>query len=160
MLPWVLDHHVDEAAFLWRQRDRLALAPHVDLAELGRWDARLEAHLDALRLGGDDALHRCRASLDKERDAGEVFVTTTLAAERGDMTAIAAVLDLLSERRRLARPFVAALAWTAPDRAAPVLDRLLAPTCPTALQTLGLAAAGAARRDPGPTLVQMLYKDD
>ncbi|MFY2561080.1 hypothetical protein ACN469_25990 [Corallococcus terminator] len=55
----VLEEHLEEAAFLWRQRERSLLAPDESLEELASGDeARLHAHLRALSVGGERVAER------------------------------------------------------------------------------------------------------
>jgi uncharacterized protein (TIGR02270 family) len=52
--------HLDEASFLYGQRLDYVHDPEVNWPDLGDWEARFEAHLDALVLGGEPALAICR----------------------------------------------------------------------------------------------------
>ena len=62
--------HLAEAAALWEQRPADRLNPDLSWLDLGTDEARLEAHLDALVLGGDLALAVCRQQ-SLAGDAGE-----------------------------------------------------------------------------------------
>lgn len=59
-LAWdVLKEHLQEAAFLWKQRQRSLLASDYVLAEIAEGDeARLLAHIDGLVIGGRPAAER------------------------------------------------------------------------------------------------------
>jgi len=50
----VVLQHAEEAAFLWLLRHAAVAAPHYSLADLGKLDGRVEAHLDGLRIAGPD----------------------------------------------------------------------------------------------------------
>jgi len=55
----VLEEHLDEAAFLWRQRTRVQVAPDVLLQDLAEGDEeRLMAHLEGLVIGSTSAAKR------------------------------------------------------------------------------------------------------
>lgn len=59
-LLWdVLEEHLQEAAFLWKQRQRSVLAPDYVLSEIAEGDeARLLAHIEGLVIGGRPAAER------------------------------------------------------------------------------------------------------
>ena len=62
--------HLEEAAALWEQRPADRLNPDLSWLDLGYDEGRLEAHLDALVIGGDLALAVCRQQA-LAGDAGE-----------------------------------------------------------------------------------------
>ena len=72
--------HLEEAAALWEQRDydRTALA----WPDLEDGDVRLEAHLDALVLGGDLALEACRRQSLSD-DPGERYAALRVFCRQG-----------------------------------------------------------------------------
>lgn len=51
--------HLEEASFLVAQRRAYLTDPEIDWPRLQPWEDRLEAHLDALVIGGDLALETC-----------------------------------------------------------------------------------------------------
>jgi uncharacterized protein (TIGR02270 family) len=59
--------HLEDASFLYGQRQAYLRDPEVNWADISAWEDRLEAHLDALMVGGDLALEVCR----KRAAAGE-----------------------------------------------------------------------------------------
>ena len=65
--------HLEEASFLYEQRrDGLLDDPDLAWTDLADTEERLEAHLDALVLGGDLALALCRERVE-EGDPGELY---------------------------------------------------------------------------------------
>lgn len=65
--------HLEEASFLYEQRRDVLLGnPELAWLDLGEYEDRLEAHLDALVLGEDLALAVCSQQSD-EGDAGELY---------------------------------------------------------------------------------------
>src|SRR5688572_19522370 len=56
MILEILQRHAEEVAFLWRLRDAAAVAPHHDRTSLAALDERLDAHLDGLRIAGDQGV--------------------------------------------------------------------------------------------------------
>ncbi|MFP2928405.1 TIGR02270 family protein [Pyxidicoccus sp. 3LG] len=55
----VVEEHLDEAAYLWSQRERALLSPEYVLADVAEGDeGRLRAHLEGLRIGGTPVIER------------------------------------------------------------------------------------------------------
>ena len=83
---------VDNAGFLWSQRDSAARDPRYDLKGLAEVDGRLAAQLDLLGRGGRAAWDGCAAAAEGEGGAGEVFAALSLALVRRDQGAVAALI--------------------------------------------------------------------
>lgn len=159
MAASILEQHASEAAFLWTLREGAAGDPHYDLADLARLDERVEANLDGLRIGGDDAWRICQRGLAVE-EPGELFVAAVIAAERGDLRGIASILDVGGEDPELQRGIVGGLAWLPFEILGGILPGLLDPACPAPLHTLGIAACASHRRDPGVPLDHAIYSEE
>ena len=54
IIPTIVYQHAEEAAFLWILRDATVWAPHCNLKNLARFDERVEAQIDRLRVDGDE----------------------------------------------------------------------------------------------------------
>jgi hypothetical protein len=87
VVPRVLDIHGEDAAFLWLTRDNAVQAPHHSLKDLAKLDDRVEAHLDGLRVSGDDGWHLAQEQL-KHRGPGEYFVAMMLALESDERSGL------------------------------------------------------------------------
>ena len=61
--------HLEEASFLYEQRLAYLHDPEVNWPDLGDWEERFEAHIDALVVGGELALEICRRRLSKATPA-------------------------------------------------------------------------------------------
>ena len=81
IIPSIVEEHAEEAAFLWLLRDRSVAAPHVRLKELARLDGRVEAHIDGLRVGGQEGWTIWQEALAYD-EPGEVFARAVLAFEQ------------------------------------------------------------------------------
>ena len=79
------EEHVDEAALLYLQRATLLADPlAIGWKRLASLEARLEAHLDALIVGGGQALKAWSARHAAEGGIGELYVGARLLSQRGD----------------------------------------------------------------------------
>ena len=74
--------HLEEAASLWEQRPADRENPDLAWFDLGDEEARLDAHLDALVVGGDLALAVCRQQA-LEGDAGELHAALRVFCRQG-----------------------------------------------------------------------------
>jgi hypothetical protein len=84
VLPEIIRQHAEMAAFLWTVYDRHLLNPDenpdMDAERLDRLVERLEAHLDGLRVAGEEG-RRIAAEVHAEYpEAGELFVVRMLEA--------------------------------------------------------------------------------
>jgi uncharacterized protein (TIGR02270 family) len=120
----IIDEHAEEAAFLWTQRDRAAVAAHYALKDLARLDERVEAHVDGLRVAGVAGWKTVFANL--EQGPGEVFAASVLAFESGDAERRAAVLPVACSAPALGRALASGVGWMEPATAIAVAEELAA----------------------------------
>lgn len=82
----IVRQHAEMAAFLWTSYDRHLLKPdrdpETDTEEVADLIERLEAHLDGLRIAGDDGLRIAEDRYKEFPEAGELFVLRMLAAKQ------------------------------------------------------------------------------
>src|SRR5262245_30085067 len=110
-IPRVLAIHAEEAAFLWLLRDAAVDAPHYKIGELSRLDNRVEAHIDGLRIAGDDGWEIVWKQAEGRSEPGELFAAAVMAFENGDTKRIDAVLNLAATKPELGRAVVSATGW-------------------------------------------------
>ncbi len=149
-LPAVIEQHAENAAFLWLVRSRSVDAPHLRLRDIVSLDSRLDAHLQGLLLAGDDGWNVCREALT-HKEAGEVFAAAVLAFSGGRDERVTTVLDVAISVPSLIRPVVSALGWIEEPLAASFI-RAFTSADSMLLKRVGVAAAAAHRRDPGPVI--------
>jgi len=153
----VLERHSEDAAFLWLTRDNAVRAPHYALADLIKLDDRVEAHIDGLRVAGDDGWALVLEQL-KHPEAGEYFAAMVLALESGRKEKIAAVLERASKEAPV-RGVVSALGWIDWEVAKPVVGGLIAAQ-EARLRRIAIAACAIARQNPGGHLAKTLADAD
>jgi uncharacterized protein (TIGR02270 family) len=158
VIPGILGQHVEDACFLWLLRDEAVNTPHFNVKDLAQLDGRVEAHIDGLRIAGDDGWQLCRKELDW-KEAGEVFAAAVLAFENGADDRIAEVLKIGAATPELSRGIVSALGWLNYEQAAPHIKNLCASDSP-ARRRIGIAASAFHRKDPGRSLQDAMSDPD
>ncbi|MDH3593374.1 MAG: hypothetical protein OEU09_17980 [Rhodospirillales bacterium] len=80
------EEHVEEAAFLYQQRISTVGDPHFHWINITEIEHSLEAHIDALEVGGDQGLKVCDRQVG-EGEAGELFTALSVFCrhKRGDL---------------------------------------------------------------------------
>ena len=86
-IPVVVEQHAEEAAFLWLLRDSAVHDPHYYLYDLAHLDDRTEAHIDGLRIAGDEGWEICK----EVRSFSQVPIIVLSALN--DPSMVASVLD-------------------------------------------------------------------
>lgn len=117
----VVRQHVEQAAFLWAQRDTLSMADPVDAAAIAVADTRLEANLDALRIAGWTAWPLAMAGFEDFSEKGELFVLAWMCIEFGDTQRLAEVVELGRSLADARRGLVGAMAWQRAPRIGPIV---------------------------------------
>ena len=93
--------HLEEASFLYEQRRAYLHDPEINWPDLDAWEERLEAHLDALVVGGGLALEVCRQQA-AEGDAGEMHAALCVFCRQDrkeDAFAVLKTLDPSDEEK-------------------------------------------------------------
>jgi len=143
----ILNQFAEEASFLWFLRGKLVHAPHFSLDDLARFDERLEAQVDGLRVAGDASWEICRSSLVGGVAEG-VFAPALLAFDSGDNDRFHEVMETVGEDRVKADAVISALGWLPFERAEPHISRFLGDESPFR-RYIGIAAVASHRHDPG-----------
>jgi uncharacterized protein (TIGR02270 family) len=146
VVPQVIAAHAEDTAFLWLTRDNAVRAPHYLLKDLAKLDDRVEAHIDGLRLAGDDGWELALTEL-KQPEPGEYFAAMVLALESGRKERIATVVERASDDGPL-RGVVSALGWVDWEIAKPTVGGLIAAEDPRG-RRIAIAACAVTRTDPG-----------
>jgi hypothetical protein len=68
----IVSQHAEEAAFLWLLRNNAVHMPHYNLEDLVGLEERVQAHIDGLRIAGEEGWPFCEQGL-KHEEVGEVF---------------------------------------------------------------------------------------
>lgn len=85
VLKEIVRQHAEMAAFLWTVYDHNLLHPgenpDMDEERLNRLVERLEAHLDGLRVAGDEGRRMAQERYQEFPEVGELFVVRMLSAD-------------------------------------------------------------------------------
>ncbi len=107
--------HLEEATFLYEQCLNLRRARGSSWLKLGDFEQRLEAHIDALRLGGQMALNLCFESA-QSGDGAELFATVALICHHQSLTLLGSIVNELASRSPAHQTALRdALAWQLPE---------------------------------------------
>ena len=164
VLAEIVAQHVEEAATLRNNRALLVRSPAAGLRQLARHDERIAAHLDGIRVAGNEGAALAQAAfnaMDKP-DAGATFTVLTGLIEQ---RASGAALDLLQRLHDAAaapcaaRGAASAVGWVSAADLRGVVMPWLADGGPLA-RWLALSACTLHRVDPGPTLARLLADSD
>ncbi len=148
----------DEAASLWRVRQRAVCAPHYTLSGLRELDNRLEAQIDALRVAGEPGWETAFAQTRRRR-VDWLFAPSVLAFQSNDENRIKTLLEKAEAAPDTIEAVISALGWLSYEQAQPHIKHLLLSKS-TVHQTIGIAASAFHRKDPGPFLENAFYSKD
>lgn len=153
----VFEEHADEASFLWSQREIAAIDPLYGLSDVCDLDERLSAHVDGLRLAGDEGFEVAIEAMEM-MDPGAAFTAMVLAAERGAED-VAKVIERAGASSSMLRGAASALGWVPLEVASPLLPSLLHHELSPELIRLGISACAAHRVDPGEPLALAVFSN-
>lgn len=147
IIPIVVEQHAEESAFLWLLRDAAVSAPHYRLKDLVKLDGRVEAHIDGLRIAGDEGWRFCCEALALKAP-GEVFAAGVLALDSRDPARLDQVFAVAEAAPETVRGLISAFGWVAPQHLQGTVKTLLAAREPLR-RRIGIAACAVHRVNPG-----------
>jgi len=158
IIPNIISQHAEEASFLWLLRNNAVHEPHYSLKDLAKLDNRVEAHIDGLRVAGDDGWNICKEAL-AWKEEGELFTAAVLAFESGNDDRIQEVLKAGTAEPGLSRGIISALGWLDYSISQNHIQTLLDSESPD-LRLIGIAASAVHRKDPGKYLSDAIADGD
>jgi uncharacterized protein (TIGR02270 family) len=141
--------YVDEASFLWLQRSHAAHAPNYSPQQFADLDERLAAHIDGLRVAGEEGWKLLEAALANESPE-DFFPAAVLAIEAKDGR-FEALIERAKKAPEAVPGLISALGWVSPQFLGGQVKSLLGDPSPLK-QKLGMAACALHRQDCGPAL--------
>jgi uncharacterized protein (TIGR02270 family) len=148
-LDSIVQQHLEEATFLWTQRDNAVHAPNYSPQQFADLDERLEAHIDGLRVAGEEGSEIAESVLNNG-GAEDYFPAAVLAIEAQDDR-----FDMLVARAKtlpeVVPGLVSALGWVSAQYLSGRVKAMLDDASPLK-QKLGIAACALHRKDPGAVL--------
>lgn len=147
------EEFLGEASFQWLQRTHAVQAPHYSPTQLADLDERLAAHIDGLRVAGDEGWRLAEAALENEGPE-DYFPAAVLALEAQD-DRFEALVERAKTLQEVAPGLTSALGWVSARFLSGRVRAMLDDTSPLK-QKLGIAACALHRKDPGPALDRCL----
>jgi uncharacterized protein (TIGR02270 family) len=138
-----------DAPFLWLAREAVARGPNGRLIDLARYDERLTAYLEAIRVHRTSVGLAVKSEADRGGPAAD-FLIASFSMMVGDLKFFNTLVEAESPAARV-RAITAALAWAEREVAIRVIDQLSRSTTPL-WRAIGIAALGTRRADPGASL--------
>lgn len=157
-IEYVVFQHAELAAQLWTTRRFGATAPNWSLFELGRFDERIEANIDGLRVAGQAGWLACERLLD-DGEPGAAFPAAVLALEAKDRVRFGKLLKLAEAQPTGWAGLGSAMAWVSAGSLSGTAQALLNANVPS-LYRLGLTACTMHRVDPGAALEHAIAQGD
>lgn len=158
VIDFVVTQHAELAAHLWGNRRLGATAPHWALRHLARFDERLAANIDGLRVAGEAGWRRA-VELLQQGEPGAAFVAAVLAIEAADKTRIGRLVSLAQALPAVWPGLGSALGWVSREHLLGTAKILLESKLP-ALFRLGITACTMHRVDPGGLLDDAIDSED
>jgi uncharacterized protein (TIGR02270 family) len=154
----IVEQHVEEAGSLYAIRSRLCEAESTNLEQLHRFDRRIDAHLDGLRVAGDECWWHIDRSLAK-LDQASAFVATICALESKSRERLHRVYALASSSPEAVHGVLAGLAWVSPIKLIGVVNKLIHESN-AILRYLGIATCATHRVSAEKALTGCLIDSD
>ncbi len=153
------EEHLEEASFLYEQRLAYLNDPELTWKDLGEFEERFEAHIDALVVGDDLALDVCKRRCS-EGDFGELHAAVRVFCRQGRSDLAYAVLQNAdAEDEDVAHAVINALKVECPDAWHDDLIRILLGTCNHLIGPIA-ATLGYRRVDAEDTLLRVFGNAD
>jgi uncharacterized protein (TIGR02270 family) len=143
------EEYAEEAQFLWLQRLHAVNAPNYSPQQFADLDERLEAHIDGLRLAGDEGWNLAETALENE-SSEDFFPAAVLALEAQDGR-FDRLIERASQISDVVPGLISSLGWVDPKFLTSRVHALLEDSSPFK-QMLGIAACVEHRRDLGTLL--------
>jgi uncharacterized protein (TIGR02270 family) len=154
----VLAQHIEDIAVVYSTRATLAKSPHVRLHNLGRFDDRLEAHLDGLLVAGESGWPFCTEALERG-SLGSVFAAAVTSIANWNAERLDRLFALVAAQPQLRTGLFSAFAWLEGAQLRGVIVELLRSTFPLK-RLAGVAVCSMHRVDPGLTSARRLEDTD
>ena len=131
--------HLEEASFLYGQLKSLRRNPEISWRTAADFEARLEAYVDALVVGGDLALETCGVR-SREGDAGELFAAVCVFCRQRRSELVSPALRGAGEKPARGAAIADALKYELPANWSAYIERALAAPDPRLTSILAVVA--------------------
>lgn len=156
MLEHIVSQHLVESGALWQVRQSNIFAPHWKQDDLRRIESRIEAHLDGLRIAGEEAVQLVTAYLDDNSDSSGAFVYSHLCFAGEIKGGEEQLRERVLKKPAMAKGIAAGICWTNSSTVDRVMARWLGSN-EASHRLTGLNIASFARLNPGLDLEKCLF---
>lgn len=139
-----INEYIDELSFLWIQRSTAIFAPNYSPQQFSDLDERLEAHIDGLRVAGDEGWQLAEAASENEGPE-DFFPAAVLAIEAND-DRFDKLIDKAKDVPEAIPGLVSALNWVSAEHLVGRVKAMLDSEQPLK-QMLGIAACALHRKN-------------
>jgi uncharacterized protein (TIGR02270 family) len=157
-IPEIVQHHLEEAGFLWQLRQRAVLSAEYTLDDLAGLDERLEAHLEGLLNVVEDGWQLSADALE-EHGPGAVFAATWLWLKQGAADRAIALVEQTAPEPQFYSALSAAFGRVTPASLQGIVRTLLVSPS-TKIKQLGIEACVSHGVHPGRFLASFLADQD
>ncbi len=157
-IPKIVQHHLEEAVFLWQLRQRAVLSAEYTLDDLAGLDERLQAHLEGLLSAVEDGWQLTPEALE-QNGPGAVFASTWLWLKQGEADKVIALVEQTAQQPRFYSALLAAFGRATPASLKGIVRSLLMFPSGT-IKQLGIGACIAHGVPPGKFLGSFLADQD
>ena len=123
-IPKIVQHHLEEAVFLWQLRQRAVLSAEYTLDDLAGLDERLQAHLEGLLSAVEDGWQLTPEALE-QNGPGAVFASTWLWLKQGEADKVIALVEQTAQQPRFYSALLAAFGRATPASLKGIVRSLL-----------------------------------
>lgn len=107
----VVNQHIEESGFYWWHRQGALWNPQFTASQLSRFDRMLDAHLEGLRVAGEEALELAQAYFEKNQTPEDAFTYAYLCMHNNAFGHMDNLLDTVAQKDILLDGAAAALLW-------------------------------------------------
>jgi uncharacterized protein (TIGR02270 family) len=158
IIPIIIYQHATDAAHLYNVRAVQAVAPHVKLHHLKRFDDRLAAHLDGIAVAGEWGRIACNETLEAA-EVGALFVSMVCALTELRTDQLETLLALAEAVPESRSELDAAFAWVEAKTLRGIVAALLTSRSPMR-RAFAVGACSAHRVDPGVVTAKLTEHPD
>lgn len=154
----IVEQYGEQASFLWDTRAQVVFEPHYSIDDLYKLDRRIDAHIDALFLSGEQGIKVCEKLLESSQP-GEMFAVVCTALLNRDDKLLRSALEQIPYNPKSIDGLIDAMLWVSQEDAKPVFD-ICSNSTDFFLQAAAISAMSAQRKNVDSAILKsLLYSE-